>query len=121
MSDEYVPSMRSTFLYFAYGSNLLTKRIHLQNPSAIRKGIAELKVSELVAVECFQSPNKVQMTYSYYKLQKHLLLKNDTNLSESFSYTCECINLLVNSHRDIVWDFIYHLVSHQYGMEHRLQ
>lgn len=50
MSDEYVPSMRSTFLYFAYGSNLWTKRIHLQNPSAIRKGIAELKVSGLGAV-----------------------------------------------------------------------
>lgn len=45
MSDEYVPSMRSTFLYFAYGSNLWTKRLQLQNPSAIRKGIAELKVS----------------------------------------------------------------------------
>lgn len=44
MSDEYVPSKRSTFLYFAYGSNLWTKRIHLQNSSAIRKGIAHLKV-----------------------------------------------------------------------------
>lgn len=54
MSDEYVPTMRSTFLYFAYGSNLWTKRIHLQNPSAIRKGIAELKVS-------FQLANEVNM------------------------------------------------------------
>lgn len=45
MSEEYVPSKRSTFLYFAYGSNLWTKRIHLQNSSAIRKGIAQLKVN----------------------------------------------------------------------------
>lgn len=60
MSDEYTPSMRSSFLYFAYGSNLLTKRLHLQNPSAVRKGIAELKVSELSAVECFQSTSKMK-------------------------------------------------------------
>lgn len=44
MIDKYVPSVRSTFLYFAYGSNLWTKRIQLQNKSAIRKGIAQLKV-----------------------------------------------------------------------------
>lgn len=39
-------SKRQTFLYFAYGSNLWTKRIQLQNKSAIRRGIAQLKVSE---------------------------------------------------------------------------
>ena len=33
----------SKFLYFAYGSNLLPERIHLNNPSATIKGIAELK------------------------------------------------------------------------------
>ncbi|XKL67542.1 hypothetical protein PGB90_003033 [Kerria lacca] len=33
----------NTFLYFAYGSNLLTKRIHINNPSAVRKGIGKLK------------------------------------------------------------------------------
>ncbi|XP_044743554.1 gamma-glutamylcyclotransferase-like [Chrysoperla carnea] len=31
------------FLYFAYGSNLLSKRIHLKNPSAVRKGVGKLK------------------------------------------------------------------------------
>ena len=30
------------FLYFAYGSNLSTERIHLNNPSAIAKGPAVL-------------------------------------------------------------------------------
>lgn len=34
----------NTFLYFAYGSNLLMKRIHINNPSASRAGIARLKV-----------------------------------------------------------------------------
>jgi gamma-glutamylcyclotransferase len=36
--------MGSTFLYFAYGSNLLTKRIHINNPSAVRVGIGKLMV-----------------------------------------------------------------------------
>jgi len=31
-----------TFLYFAYGSNLLTERIHINNPSAIFKDIARV-------------------------------------------------------------------------------
>lgn len=33
-----------TFLYFAYGSNLLAKRIHIQNPTAVRYGTGRLKV-----------------------------------------------------------------------------
>lgn len=33
-------------MYFAYGSNLWTDRIRLQNPSAIRKNIATLKVQK---------------------------------------------------------------------------
>uniref|UniRef100_A0A1B6KQE3 gamma-glutamylcyclotransferase n=1 Tax=Graphocephala atropunctata TaxID=36148 RepID=A0A1B6KQE3_9HEMI len=33
----------TTFLYFAYGSNLLMKRIHINNPSASRIGIGKLK------------------------------------------------------------------------------
>lgn len=44
--DNYQPSKRSTFMYFAYGSNLWTDRIRLQNPSAIRKSIATLKVQK---------------------------------------------------------------------------
>lgn len=32
----------SKFLYFAYGSNLSTERIHLNNPSAVAKGPALL-------------------------------------------------------------------------------
>ncbi|XP_066597482.1 gamma-glutamylcyclotransferase-like isoform X2 [Prorops nasuta] len=35
--------MSNTFLYFAYGSNLLTKRIHLSNPTAIKKNIGFIK------------------------------------------------------------------------------
>ncbi|XP_059621994.1 gamma-glutamylcyclotransferase-like isoform X1 [Phlebotomus argentipes] len=31
------------FLYFAYGSNLLAKRIHIKNPTAVRKDIGKLK------------------------------------------------------------------------------
>ena len=37
--------MSNTFLYFAYGSNLLSKRIHINNPSAVRCGIGKLEVS----------------------------------------------------------------------------
>lgn len=38
--------MSGKFLYFAYGSNLWSKRIHINNPSAIRIGIGKLKVSK---------------------------------------------------------------------------
>ncbi|XP_015595842.1 gamma-glutamylcyclotransferase [Cephus cinctus] len=35
--------MANSFLYFAYGSNLLTKRIRINNPTAIKKDIGRLK------------------------------------------------------------------------------
>lgn len=35
---------RTTFMYFGYGSNLLSKRLHIQNPSAVRRNIGVLKV-----------------------------------------------------------------------------
>lgn len=40
-----------TFLYFAYGSNLLSKRIHIQNPTAERRGIGRLKVSSAISTK----------------------------------------------------------------------
>ncbi|KAJ8942163.1 hypothetical protein NQ318_002553 [Aromia moschata] len=39
--------MSGKFLYFAYGSNLLSQRIHINNPSAIRAGIAKLNDYQL--------------------------------------------------------------------------
>jgi hypothetical protein len=32
------------FMYFAYGSNLLAERIHIQNPTAVRIGAGKLNV-----------------------------------------------------------------------------
>ena len=37
----------NTFFYFAYGSNLLTERIRINNPSARAKGIGVLKEYKL--------------------------------------------------------------------------
>lgn len=37
-----------TFYYFAYGSNLLARRLHLNNPSAIFYSIAKLCVSSII-------------------------------------------------------------------------
>jgi gamma-glutamylcyclotransferase len=37
--------MSKTFLYFAYGSNMLTKRIHINNPTAVHKHVGKLKVN----------------------------------------------------------------------------
>lgn len=37
------------FAYFGYGSNMLADRIHLQNPTAQRIGVGELKVSRKIA------------------------------------------------------------------------
>lgn len=42
MSSDTPNAPKSTFLYFAYGSNLLTQRIHENNPSAVRYGTAKL-------------------------------------------------------------------------------
>ena len=42
MSDDNRKSSGDTFLYFAFGSNLLTSRIHYQNPSAVAVGPARL-------------------------------------------------------------------------------
>lgn len=38
--------MSNKFLYFAYGSNLFTKRIQLSNPTAIMKDIGYIKVNK---------------------------------------------------------------------------
>ncbi|XP_049543754.1 gamma-glutamylcyclotransferase-like [Anopheles darlingi] len=38
-----VEMVAGTFHYFAYGSNLLAKRIHIQNPTAVRKGYGYLQ------------------------------------------------------------------------------
>lgn len=35
------------FLYFGFGSNLLTKRIHINNPSAVKKAVAKLENYQL--------------------------------------------------------------------------
>ena len=35
----------SIFYYFGFGSNMLTKRIHIQNPTAKKIGAAKLEVS----------------------------------------------------------------------------
>ena len=42
-SKKLVMANPGKFLYFAYGSNLSTERIHLNNPSAVAKGPALLK------------------------------------------------------------------------------
>ncbi|KAK9712665.1 hypothetical protein QE152_g24776 [Popillia japonica] len=39
--------MSKTFSYFAYGSNLLAKRLRLNNPSAVRNGIGKLEDYEI--------------------------------------------------------------------------
>jgi hypothetical protein len=36
-------------LYFGYGSNLLSERIHIQNPSAVFKTIGRLDVSVIIS------------------------------------------------------------------------
>lgn len=40
-----VDKMTKSILYFAYGSNLLAQRIHINNPSAVRKEIGKLEAS----------------------------------------------------------------------------
>lgn len=44
-SEDLQGQDENSFLYFAYGSNLLTERIHLRNPSATFCCVARLQVS----------------------------------------------------------------------------
>lgn len=44
-SEDPQGQKEESFLYFAYGSNLLTERIHLHNPSAEFICVARLQVS----------------------------------------------------------------------------
>ena len=53
-----VGSCGRTFLYFAYGSNLLTERIHFQNPSATFIDAAKLDGYKLE----FRLPSKVNIS-----------------------------------------------------------
>ncbi|KAH0510290.1 Gamma-glutamylcyclotransferase [Microtus ochrogaster] len=41
--EDHAGQEGETFLYFAYGSNLLTERIHLRNPSAVFCCVARLQ------------------------------------------------------------------------------
>ena len=52
-----------TFLYFAYGSNLSTERIHINNPSAVAKGPAILEGYKL------NFNMRSSVSYVYYVIQ----------------------------------------------------
>ncbi len=43
ITETLLAMENKTFFYFAYGSNLLTERIRINNPSARAKGIGVLK------------------------------------------------------------------------------
>lgn len=50
------------FLYFGYGSNLLKKRILLNNKSAVKKGFGKLEVrhtDHLRFIILFYNPNRI--------------------------------------------------------------
>jgi hypothetical protein len=57
-----VDKMTKSFLYFAYGSNLLARRLHINNPSAVRKEIGKLKASSRIQ-KTFSDTNKVILDY----------------------------------------------------------
>ena len=57
-----IMNTEKTFLYFAYGSNLSTERIHLNNPSAVAKGPALLKGYKLA----FNMGSNVSAGYNFY-------------------------------------------------------
>lgn len=62
---------KDTFLYFAFGSNMLTQRIHVQNQSAKAVGTAMLKDHELD----FRLPSKVCEQSAIYQSALSLELK----------------------------------------------
>jgi hypothetical protein len=44
-SSSSSSAMKNAFLYFAYGSNMLTERIRINSPTAVKKAVAKLEVS----------------------------------------------------------------------------
>ena len=54
---EFESNDGSSFLYFAYGSNLLKRRIHFQNPSATFRDAAKLEGYKLE----FRLPSQVNV------------------------------------------------------------
>jgi hypothetical protein len=56
--------MTKSFLYFAYGSNLLAQRIHINSPSAVRKEIGKLKASSRVQ-KTFSDTDKLILVYDF--------------------------------------------------------
>lgn len=79
-----------TFLYFAYGSNLLSKRIHIQNPTAERRGIGRLMVSSFIST-------KVQVIFSDKFMAYLLCLPWHCNASESVSGPKESPSTLMST------------------------
>ena len=55
--SEFESHGGNSFLYFAYGSNLLTRRIHFQNPSATFRDAAKLEGYKLE----FRLPSQVNV------------------------------------------------------------
>ena len=60
-SKIFTMTEKDTFLYFGYGSNLLTERIHYQNPSAKAIGNAKLDDYKLE----FRLTSKVNYHFMY--------------------------------------------------------
>ncbi|KAL6086740.1 hypothetical protein STEG23_038021 [Scotinomys teguina] len=67
-SEGHAGQEGETFLYFAYGSNLLTERIHLRNPSAVFCCVARLQVSAVVpAIDRVDQVLPLLGTFGYYR------------------------------------------------------
>lgn len=67
-SEQVQASMASkTFMYFSYGSNMQTERIHKNNPSAKQKTIGRIEVSFFLLTLNVVSLSQQTNYFSYFQ------------------------------------------------------
>ncbi|XP_070155972.1 gamma-glutamylcyclotransferase [Polyergus mexicanus] len=93
--------MSSTFLYFAYGSNLLAKRIHLNNPTAVMKDIGYIK--------------NFRLDFQRYSKRWHgasaTIVETENSIVWGVVWELDKCNLSTLDCQEGVQDNIYHVMS----------
>ena len=85
----------SKFLYFAFGSNMCTKRIHINNPSAVFKHVAVVEGYKLFFGYSDSNVSLVLQVLSL-RLAEFCAIKNHSLMSSDLhkSRTCNIVSVL---------------------------
>lgn len=96
-----VESSNGTFYYFAYGSNLLAKRMHIKNPTAVYYSAAKLEVS--LSLRNSVQKTKIHFLHRCYKKVWNLCV---TLIFRSFCASGNCMSIKYSELKRFHFDFI---------------